>query len=582
MSGSEDQGGAGRREVAYRLFAAEFDDADFSYSESDEERAPNYVVSPTGGRVNRLFVVGVLTEVENASEDVLRARIVDPTGAFVVYAGQYQPEAQAFFDQAQPPMFVAVTGKARTFQPDDSEVTYTSIRPENVNEVDAETRDRWTVGTARRTLDRVRTMADALAREERGDELRAALEAEGIDTGLAAGIPLAIDHYGTTAGYLDAVRDTAVQAIEVVAGEREEVDPHSASPDAPGDADLATLAGLDVSASVGGETTDLGGGVGEAPTADTGTGTDTADAGTGGTDTDTADAGTGSTDTEPTAADADSAPTASVDEPTGTESAAATAEADTGAETASETDVESTPESDQSAAASAEPESTATSASSEDDTDPAESPSPGSTAVEAEPEATDDDAPESESPDTESADDAAGADDLEDFDGEFELDDEEREEIEEEYGTGFTTGTEVDEPGEAGIETPDPEELAEAEAEAGTEGSAAAESADTEPESAAEPEPAATESESADAEPESTETDEDAAAEASAEDVDLEDAVMDAMAEHDDGEGAHADEIVEAVTARTGAADDDVREAIQDALMGGRCYEPEDDVYKPI
>ena len=87
MSG-EDQGGAGRREVAYRLFAAEFEDADYSYSESDEERAPNYVVTPTGARVNRVFVVGVLTEVEEASEDILRARVVDQTGAFVVYAGQ--------------------------------------------------------------------------------------------------------------------------------------------------------------------------------------------------------------------------------------------------------------------------------------------------------------------------------------------------------------------------------------------------------------------------------------------------------------------------------------------------------------
>jgi len=37
---SESQGGAGRREVAWRLFAAEFDDLDFSYSQSDEERAP--------------------------------------------------------------------------------------------------------------------------------------------------------------------------------------------------------------------------------------------------------------------------------------------------------------------------------------------------------------------------------------------------------------------------------------------------------------------------------------------------------------------------------------------------------------
>ncbi|MFB6189025.1 MAG: hypothetical protein ABEI57_04005, partial [Halapricum sp.] len=90
MSSSQD-GGPGRRETAYRVFASEFDDADFSYAESDEERAPNYVVTPTGARINRLFVVGVLTEVQPVSDDVLRARIVDPTGAFVVYAGQYQP-----------------------------------------------------------------------------------------------------------------------------------------------------------------------------------------------------------------------------------------------------------------------------------------------------------------------------------------------------------------------------------------------------------------------------------------------------------------------------------------------------------
>ena len=87
---AEGDSGPGRREVAYRLFAAEFDDASLSYSESDEERAPNFVVTPTGLRVNRLFAVGVLTEVETINEDTLRGRIVDPTGAFVTYAGQYQ------------------------------------------------------------------------------------------------------------------------------------------------------------------------------------------------------------------------------------------------------------------------------------------------------------------------------------------------------------------------------------------------------------------------------------------------------------------------------------------------------------
>ena len=132
--------GPGTREVAYRLFATEFEDSELSYSESDEERAPNYVVTPTGLRLNRLFAVGVLTEVERINNNTLRGRIVDPTGAFVTYAGQYQPEAQAFLDSADSPSFVAITGKARTFEPEDSDRIFTSVRPESLSEVDADPR----------------------------------------------------------------------------------------------------------------------------------------------------------------------------------------------------------------------------------------------------------------------------------------------------------------------------------------------------------------------------------------------------------------------------------------------------------
>ncbi|MFB6269739.1 MAG: RPA family protein, partial [Halobacterium sp.] len=239
-----------RREVAYRLFAAEFEDADYSYAESDEERAPNYVVTPTGARVNRLFVVGVLTEVEQVSEDVVRARVVDPTGAFVIYAGQYQPEALAALESAETPSFVAVTGKARTFQPEDSDVVYTSIRPEEVTEVDADTRDRWVVSTAEQTVDRVATMAAAHERVERGDNLEAVLREAGVQPGLAAGIPLALDHYGTSAAYLDAVRDLALDAARVVAGELNEAGELSLSPSDGGDESLDFAADLNVDADV--------------------------------------------------------------------------------------------------------------------------------------------------------------------------------------------------------------------------------------------------------------------------------------------------------------------------------------------
>ncbi|WP_415382153.1 hypothetical protein [Halosimplex sp. TS25] len=591
MSGSEDQGGAGRREVAYRLFAAEFEDADFSYSESDEERAPNYVVTPTGGRVNRLFVVGVLTEVENASEDVLRARVVDPTGAFVVYAGQYQPDAQAFFERAQPPMFVAVTGKARTFQPDDSDVTYTSIRPENVNEVDAETRDRWTVGTARQTLDRVRTMARALQMDERGDELRAALESEGVDTGLAAGIPLAIDHYGTTPAYLDVVRNTAVQALEVVADERDEVDGHTASPDAPGEADLASLAAMDIAPNVGGESTDLGGALGDESTAATASSTESADAASATTSDETS---TGAESGEPATAagtTADTETTTDAETATDTETSA-----DTGG-----TETESAPETEP--ASASEPAEDSPSEPADEPVGSAAEAGGSTTAVTESTETAVDESSETD-PAVESAPEesdaaadtgAADGDDLDDFDpGEFDLDEDEREEIEEEFGTEFQSGSEVGEPGEAGIETPDPDELAEGDAASeepaaggATDASAPAEPAESQTDDAEAAESDATEA--ADAEPEAAEESTESTADAEqaadaepAEDVDVEDAVMDAMRDIDEGDGAHADDIVDAVTSRIGAPADEVRDAIQDALMDGRCYEPDDDVYKPI
>ena len=85
------------REVAWRLFASEYNDANLE-AEGGGERPPSYIVTPLGARVNRVFVVGVITDVENVGTDgqpMWRARVSDPSGTFHVYAGQYQPEAAA-------------------------------------------------------------------------------------------------------------------------------------------------------------------------------------------------------------------------------------------------------------------------------------------------------------------------------------------------------------------------------------------------------------------------------------------------------------------------------------------------------
>jgi len=150
------------REIARRAFAAEFNDTTHTFTESDDERAPVYALLPTGARANRVFVVGTLTETDDVGEDAeyWQGRIVDPNGdTYFTYAGQYQPDAASMLRELEPPAYVAVVGKPRTFETDEGEVNV-SIRPESVTTVDEATRDRWVIETAERTVERLQAYED--------------------------------------------------------------------------------------------------------------------------------------------------------------------------------------------------------------------------------------------------------------------------------------------------------------------------------------------------------------------------------------------------------------------------------------
>jgi RPA family protein len=147
----------------------EFNDAGYTFKESDDERAPVYLLLPTGAPANRVFVVGTLTETEDVGSDseYWRGRVVDPTGTFFVYAGQYQPEAAGVLRELEPPAYVALTGKPRTYETDDGSVNV-SLRPEAITVVDEATRDRWVVETAERTLERIQRYRDQTGEESEG------------------------------------------------------------------------------------------------------------------------------------------------------------------------------------------------------------------------------------------------------------------------------------------------------------------------------------------------------------------------------------------------------------------------------
>jgi hypothetical protein len=519
--------------------------------------------------VNRLFVVGVLTEVEEVSDGVIRARVVDPTGAFVIYAGQYQPDALAFFERAHPPVFVAVTGKARTFQPEGSDRVFTSIRPESVNEVDAPTRDRWVVQTAEQTLERVAIFGKALEQSARGTELQALLRNSGVQPGITAGIPRAIEEYGTTTGYLDSIREMAIDAARLVADEIDAVDREAIAPDEGGEVPLDTSF------------------------------TDVALA---------ADSGITSGARE--GADAAAQP----------ESAAAEAQADSaGADASESTAVDDTAES----SLGDEPTEDETPAESAAGTEPAGSEegaeATGSTEGAA---ATDEPAAQpAEGDEPPEAADAEATDEM------YELSEEERAEVKENFDVGFESGAEIGEPesepdeGEPAPSGPDAEgestETAEkSEAEA-TPAQSEAEPTPAEPEAEEEAEPeeeptttetgAATEA----AELESEEVDDQLAGEEEREepeepaaegggdveaaepadesaeagelsDEELEDVVVATMSEEGGDDGIDRETLVEIVQGEYGVDEAAIESAIQDALLGGRCFESGENRLKPI
>lgn len=181
------------REAARRIFAQELKDSNLTSRDESDQYAPQYVLTPTGAKVNRIFLVGTLIEKEDIGTDseYWRGRVSDPTGSFLIYAGQYQPEAAQFLSECELPAFVAVVGKTSTYTTDDGNVL-TSIRPESIQQVDELTRNLWVLDTAKQTLERIE-----------------AVEAEGDQNS-----KLAKEHYSTDTGHYRSMVKKALESLK--------------------------------------------------------------------------------------------------------------------------------------------------------------------------------------------------------------------------------------------------------------------------------------------------------------------------------------------------------------------------------
>mgnify|MGYP005835724995 CR=1 FL=1 len=204
------------REPAWRVFASEYNASTLELK-GEGEKAPSYVITPLGAMVNRIFIVGVLTDLQNIgteAEPYWRALISDGTDKFYVYAGKYAPEATLALSKIEPPAFVAVIGKSRTYSPEEGKI-FLSVRPEKILSVEEHIKDNWILETIRATLRRIDAIEEAKEMENPTTEELVKL---GYSAPLAEGVVRALPHYRDID--TNRFRGTVLEALEQLLPER--------------------------------------------------------------------------------------------------------------------------------------------------------------------------------------------------------------------------------------------------------------------------------------------------------------------------------------------------------------------------
>lgn len=201
-----------KREIAWRLFAREL--RDVRHTLKGDDREPFYALTPLGARVNRIYAVGVLTDVREISDGFYKAIVSDPTGNFYITAGQYQPQGRNFLQRLDPdalydnPMLVAFSGKVRGYMGGDPPRLYLSISPEFIVKVDEGVRSYWVLDTVRKTAMRIEAMEAALSFEK---PTRKDLMDLGYPAYIADGVVEAVKEYGYV--NLESYRDMLMEVL---------------------------------------------------------------------------------------------------------------------------------------------------------------------------------------------------------------------------------------------------------------------------------------------------------------------------------------------------------------------------------
>jgi RPA family protein len=217
-------GGRAKRQPAWHMLASEFSEATLNEKGSGEYD-PSFVITKLGAKVNRVVVAGLLERLEvretSNGSTLYQGQMRDPSGLHYFSVGDYASESMRELTlslvektEVGEPVLLLMVAKSRWYQTDEGAV-YTSLRPEEACEIDAQQYALWLTRTCEDTLQRMKHFTDSLAAEP----TREGLVAAGIPPHMIDGLLVSRNHYGE----IDTENYTLniMQALDIAEGRME-------------------------------------------------------------------------------------------------------------------------------------------------------------------------------------------------------------------------------------------------------------------------------------------------------------------------------------------------------------------------
>lgn len=222
-----------KRQPAWHMLASEFSEATLNEKGSGEYD-PSFVITKLGAKVNRVVVAGLLERLEvretSNGSTLYQGQMRDPSGLHYFSVGDYASESMRELTlslvektEVGEPVLLLMVAKSRWYQTDEGAV-YTSLRPEEACEIDAQQYALWLTRACEDTLQRMKYFSDSLSAEPTREGLLAAE----IPEYMVDGLIVSRNHYGE----IDTENYTLniMQALDIAEGRMEAASQPVAAP----------------------------------------------------------------------------------------------------------------------------------------------------------------------------------------------------------------------------------------------------------------------------------------------------------------------------------------------------------------